>query len=411
MKTKALIISLAAMLLPSLLAAESIHVDFNAALTNTTEWTYDTLKIGNRGCYIYKSGAIINSPVYDFCITSITINVSTTDSCTRNLIIRPVGKGVSDTSLAREFSDIPKGAESDLTACWSIADQVCALKIESTTGAQNLYLNEATISGVRHVDVPAALHSDSVSGCRFSLGWTNPAGITQNKIYVSQIVEHESSGTTEAEYDFSQFSNPGGNSKEVTAEFASALPQFAGSSLIYLPAESDGVIQISKDNAKGYLVHSGFGGCSNLSIVISAKIPTASQSETFGIGYESSAGATNEFATFNLDVGFATNVVSMADVPDNVPIVFNTEGLNSRRVVHVDCLAFIRDYVPACVETNAVKTVATTGTSQTIRGLKPNSRYLVYVTAFDSEGNESAPSAPVEVETNDRELPFTIRIF
>ncbi len=403
-------VSFAALLLPALAFADSVEVTFNAALTNNTGWVYDTIKVNNKGYHIDNKGAYITSPVFDFCITSATIHVDTSDSCTRNLIISPLHEGALVKSLSRETSDIPKGSESDVTAYWNIADNVNALKIESTSGSQKLYLKFATISGVRHVDVPTGLSVTNVSGSRFTLTWTNPDSATANAVHTSRILEHPAQGNTEAEYSFAQFSNPDGNSKEITETFTNTIPSFSDSSLIYLPPNSSGMIQISRDDAKGYLVHSGFNCCSNISIVMATRIPTDDHGKEFGIGYESSTGSTNEFATFNVSVDFATNLVSMAGVPDGAPIIFNTQGSNSKRVVHVDYLSFVRNYMPAYVETNETARLTTTSSYATVKGLKPNSHYVVYVTAFDGDGNESAPSEPIEVWTSDKNLPFTISI-
>jgi len=410
MKTALLLALFTAMLLSEQTFADSVSVTFDTALTNETAWTYDTLKCGNNGYYVYKSGACITSPVYDFCITSIAIHVSTSASCTRNLITSPVDEGSVVTSLAREFTDIPKGSESDVTACWSVADNVSALKIESTTGANTLYLLSATICGVPYVSAPANVSVTNIMGTCFTISWTNTdASAASNAVYAYKLTAHPAEGVVETAYDFDQFSNSTGNAKETTDAFTNAIPAFTGSSLIYLPTNSSSVIQISKDSTKGCLVHSGFESCSNLSIAIVTKIPTSSQASTFGIGY-STAGSTNEFTTFEMGTSFTTNIVSMAEVPDNAPIIFNTQGSNSKRVVHVDYLAFIRDYVPAYVKTNDVPKKITIGNVATIKGLKENSKYLVYVTALDADGNESAPSETIEVETNDKGLPLVIRV-
>ena len=144
------------------------------------------------------------------------------------------------------------------------------------------------------------------------------------------------------EYDFAAFANASGNSVNCTDDFTNRLPAFAGSSLIYLPARSAGVIQISKDDSKGYLVHSEFDGCAGLSLLISLKIPTDSQRTPFGIGYEESPGVTNEFAQLPMEIDFKTNTVSLSSVPDGVPIIFNTRGGKAKRRVQIDYLAFVR---------------------------------------------------------------------
>ena len=81
-----------------------------------------------------------------------------------------------------------------------------------------------------------------------------------------------------------------------------------------------------------------------------------------------------------------------------------------KRRILIDHLAFARDYSPASISTNLVQTVFTTGNTARVRGLSPSADYLVTVTAFDAEGNESSPSEPLAVTTNGEAIPFSIRI-
>ncbi len=400
------------LVLPVSLAAATRLVDFNAALTNEAGWTYsEGVNCNSSGLYyVKKAPALVTSPQFDFAITSMTIRVHTTGSCTRNLIVTPIRHGLPLAHHAREFTGILQNADSELSVAWPIADQADGVELKSTKGAQNLYLLSAAISGVRHVAAPTNLHADGIYGRSLTISWTNPEEAVGNIVYTSRIRTYPRQGTTEAEYDFSQFSNQSGNPMEITADFTSEIPSFSGSSLVYLPARSAAAIQISRDSEKGYLVHRGFSDCSNMSVIVSCRVPTDEHGKTFGIGYVSATGTTNEFAAFSMSTSYTTNAVSATGVPDGAPIIFNTQGSASKRVVRIDYIAFIRDYIPARTTTNAVPAVYTAASPATVQGLKPDSLYTIYVTAVDSEGNESPPSERVEIQTSSRELPFTIRL-
>jgi hypothetical protein len=261
------------------------------------------------------------------------------------------------------------------------------------------------------IDAPTNLQADNIRGTRCDLSWTNPENAVSNRIEVSEIVEIGTSGGSILEYDFNDFTNNSGSATDITDDFTNAIPAFAGSSLIRLPANTNGIIQVSKDTAKGYLVHSGFADYSSMSLAMSIRRPTSDHGKTFGIGYLSAEGTTNEFATFSLEVEFRTNTVSLASVPANASIILNTQGANSKRVVYIDYMAFIGDSLSTDLSTNLVKTAfVTNSTMYCARDLSPRTQYIARITAFDADGNESDSSEPLLVSTASAELPFTVRI-
>lgn len=400
MKKTTLTAALASLLAPSLLSA-AVGVTFDATLTNTTDWVYNSdIKNNNTGYYVAGHSAMITSPRFDFAITSVVLKVKTTGSCTRNLIISAFNPETSATNLSQTFENIPQGEDClEISAAWKASQKVTAIAVESNKGAQNLYFLSATISGVPLIDPPDGLAAPVVKRDGFTLRWDNPDGAVSNRVEIFEIVPGKDDKGDSVEYDFSTFRNDTGNARDATDEFTNSIPAFAGSSLIRLPANSAGMIQISKDDTKGYLVHSGFADFSGMSLTVSARIPTDSQGKTFGIGYIAADGATNEVASLPLSLDFVTNTVSLADVPQLAPIIFNTQGANSKRIVHVDYLAF--SDTSACVPpaTNIVASFTTTSRTGTCRGLNRGTNYLVRVSAFDAEGNESDFSDPLAVRT------------
>ena len=408
--TGKLAVALAALLAPAILIAETTNVTFDAALTNETGWVYiGNIKSNKEGdYYINGQGATIISPCYNFAITSIVLHISTSASCNRNLIISSYDNVTS--SLSHEFTDIPKGTTSDVTATWNISDHVRSLAITSTIGAQNLYFYSAVISGVPIIDAPTNLQADDIKGTRFRLSWTNPENAVSNRIEVSEIVEIETSGGSVLEYDFNDFTNNNDSSKDITDDFTNSIPAFTGSTLIRLPAHTNGIIQISKYNTRGYLLHSGFADYSNMSLIVSLKIPTTDNGKSFGVSYLAEDGSTNQFAKIDMGTEFKTNTVSLTSVPSYAPLVFNTDGIGiNDRIVYVDYMAFTGASAGNAA-TNVVATLFTAGSPMTMRRLSPSADYLVTVTAFDAEGNESSPSEPLLVSTTGTELPFTVRI-
>lgn len=401
MKTAFHLVALAALLIPSLLFASTIDVTFDAALTNATGWVYSSdIKCNGIGYYVGGHNAKISSPRLGFAVTSVVLRVKTTNSCTRNLVVSALNPETSATDLSQTFENIPKGEDClEITAAWKASQKVTAIAVESNKGAQNLYFLSATISGVPLIDPPDGLAAPVVKRDEFTLRWVNPDGAVSNRVEIFEVQPGKDDKGDSVEYDFSDFRNDTGNARDATDEFTNSIPAFAGSSLIRLPANSSGTIQISKDDTKGYLVHSGFADFSGMSLTVSARIPTDSQGKTFGIGYIAADGATNEVASLPLSLDFTTNTVSLADVPPRSPIIFNTQGANSKRIVHVDYLAFTD--TSACVppSTNLVVSFFATAPTVARKGLRPGADYLVRVSAFDAGGNESDFSDPLAVRT------------
>ena len=253
--------------------AETASVVFDAALTNGTDWTYsDKVKSSGKGYYFSALGAAAKSPRFDFAITSTTVTVSLTPSCTRNLVISPLSAdGDAVAALSRSFTP-SSNQVSHVVATWNAEERVRSIIIETTSGGQNLYLLSAEIDGAALVSPPTDLRVDQVSGTGAVLSWTNPTGAVSNRIDIGTVAVVEEPPEP-VEYDFNGFSNQTGQAVDATDEFVRSLPAFAGSSVVYLPTNSHGVVQVSKDNTKGYLVHSGFADSSNRNIVVSLKIP------------------------------------------------------------------------------------------------------------------------------------------
>lgn len=415
MSTKKHLVAFAAQLVPAILFATSINVTFDTALTNATaatQWEYSEKILisqdGGEHIYFKSLNSFITLRECSLNITSVVLRLSCSNSNPpRRLYITTEA---SDSQQTQNVTKENKIEEQQFFFPAYTAVRSFKIILEGSTNTGSWHLYSAVISGVPLIEAPTNLQSDEIKGTRCRLSWENPENAVSNRIDVSRIINQKMAGEVLAEYDFSALTNSGGKSIDRTADFIAQYPNFAGSSLIYTPAHTAGNIQISTDDQKGFLVHAGLSDCSAVTLLLSLKIPNNEQGMVFGIGYETTAGTTNEVAAIPMDLEFKTNRVSLAEIPSGTPIIFNTQGANSKRRVIIDYLAFIRDYSPASVSTNLVKTVLTTGNAATIRGLSPNSSYIASITAFDADGNESEPSEPISFMTNGAELPLVIKL-
>jgi len=401
-------VAFAALPVPMILSAISANVTFDAALTNTTEWTYSSdVKHNATGYYTAGHGARIASPAFAFAITSVVLHVKTTSSCTRNLVVSSYDPATSATRLSRTFPAIPKGADDAVVAAaWEAFDQVRAVSIESTEGAQNLYFLSAALSGVPIVEAPAGLRTSDISGTRCRLAWTNPENAASNRVDVSKITRPAEGSSVERKYDFGEFSN-GGDTSQQTERIVSTYPDLDGV-MLCLPTNSTGQIQLSSRDDKGILSIRGFESCKGLRLELVARhYDHVDEVKSVSVGYVRD-GATNDFASVELTGEFSRSSVSLADVPDDARIVLNNSGNKKYHRVIIDELSFVRDHA---VETNLVKTAFAAGTTTcSVKGLVPRTQYVARATAFDADGNESAPSDPTSFTTDDAALPLVLTL-
>lgn len=425
--TGKLVVTFAALLAPAILIAETTNVTFNAALTNAMGWTYsDKILFSNEGGehpYFRTIDSYIESQQFNFNVTSITIRLScTSTNATRHLHIGPTSDiGQQTTNVAGK--DKQESQTFLFDAASNMRSFLILLKGSSTTGNWHLY--SAAISGVPLVAPPADAQATDISGTRFALSWTNPENAVSNRITVSRIVQHEAEGTALAEYDFEKFSNSGGNPIDITGDFTNGIPAFAGSSLIYLPTNSEGIIQISSGKQQGSLIcdfassREALDEVANVSMLVSAKKHSTDVAGAWNLKATQFDDDDNTSHTTNVVLG-STFPLSPYTIQIKNPAACKSITLRpsdttagNRRIL-IDTIAFIRDYVPAYVETNIVRSIIVhatgTGAGTTIRSLAPNTDYLISISAFDAEGNESGPSEPLAVTTNDEAIPFSIRI-
>ena len=410
MSTKKHLVAFAALLFPAILFAISTNVTFNAALTNATEWTYsDDVKISSepdKHVFFNTLRSFIQSPEYPFIITSIEITLScSSTNVTRRLQV------TSSTGTSLQTENVTSKEKKEVQSfLFDRADCVRSFNISlegsHQTGSWHIY--SAVISGVPIIEAPTNLQTNDVKGTRCNLSWVNPENAVSNKIEVSQVVWHEESGSVEREYNFDEFSN-GGDKEQQTEKILAAYPDLEGF-VLCLPTNSTGQIQISNSGSKGVLSFPGFESCNNLYLKLLAKHYNHADEATFvSIGFVQDK-TTNDFTTVELTTELTKSFTSLTNVPSNARIVINNSGKATNHRVIIDHLAFVRDYSPASVSTNLVKTVFATGNTTTIRGLSPYSSYIASITAFDAEGNESEPSEPISFMTNGAEMPLVIRL-
>lgn len=402
----------------------TLEVEFTENLTNETEWVYtDKTKTSSDGkLYISsKDGVSVISPTFDFAITSVTVVAyHSSDNPVRRLFAVPIsGNDISDgmTDLKREITP-RNGKNQDAVACsWNKENHIQAIKFHMEEGTSgNIYLLSAKILGVSIPYPPENLEAARVGGKQIFIKWRNSETVAGNKVRVYKASWNDESFETVKSYDFNAegFQNKG-NNDEITANLLiESYPDFAGSTLIYLPTNSVGQIQISNNKNRGVLKHKGFENYNLLCVDMTVRkyftsketeengstvIKENEDDDTMTVGYEYPAGTTNVFKTVNLEKDFKREIIPLNGVPADAPILFNASGNKTNHRVIIDEIKFIKNYSPAGERLDLVQETNISGSKIRLSNLERNTDYVIRVAAADANGKESE-SAELRVKTS-----------
>jgi hypothetical protein len=447
MKRTLLPVALAALLAPAPLSAERIPVDIEALASATSQFSGASRTAVINGWTImdtdsYSDTAInirinrnvadeyIDSPVFAHAITSIELKLKSSAQSDRRLAFIPVydGLATTDTALWSRCDYSPnKDTYVARTNYFPLSANVRAFRmaLDDGGGSTGWGVSEMTIvtTDTDPIAPPTSLQASEVKGRRFTLSWECTVSSASNRIDVFQTIRHEETGSTLAEYDFLAFTNTG---KNASARFDKATlqiepyPEFSGTN-VYAAGNSTGVVQISNPDAQGWLrynldsVRDSLDSAVNAFLSISAKQHQTDMSSNWklAVSQVSSDGTTNRTDAIAINGEFPASPFSIQiDRPDTCRAIVMrpSDSTKKNRRILVDSIAIVKDYSPATVETNLVKSVFVARSPATVRGLSPGTEYLVSVSAFDADGNESMPSDPLRVETSDEGVPLSVRI-
>ena len=372
----------------------------------------------------------IDSPVFAQAITRIELKLKSSAQADRRLAFIPVydGTATTDKSLWSLCDYSPnKDTYVARTNHFPLSANVHAFRmaLDDGGGSTGWGVSEMTIvtTDTDSISPPTSLQAGEIKGMRFTLSWEGTASSASNRIDVFQTIRHEETGSTLAEYDFLAFTNTG---KNASARFDKATlqiepyPEFSGTN-VYAAGNSTGVVQISSTDAQGWLRYNldsarvSLDSAVNVFLSISAKQHQTDMSSNWklAVSQVSSDGTTNRTDAIAINGEFPASPFSIQiDRPDTCrAIVMHPSGSTKKnRRILVDSIAIVKDYSPATVETNLVKSVFAARSPATVRGLSPGTEYLVSVSAFDAEGNGSKPSDLIAVTTGDEGVPLSVRI-
>lgn len=409
--------------------AERLQIDIAALAASTNQYTSENKVATTNGWTLFaidsyagkpnirlsEKGDYLFSPTFSQRVLSIELKVKSSSLSGRRLAFIPIYDGVpsEDATLWSLCNYSPnKDTYVAQTNFFPRAADVRSFKMtfDGGGGSTGWGVSEMTIvtDDTPVLTPPTNLSASHIKGTRSNLSWENPENAVSNKIEVAEVAWHEESGDKVIRHTFDEFSNKG-DTKDKTEHIVEKYPDLSDSILLCYPTNSAGQIQISQESNKGILVHKGLDSYYKMSLSLRLR-RYQGDNDSMSVQWIASNGSTNDLKTVSLSDNFTTEVIALSDVDPDAPLVLNALGNKNKHRIIIDEMSFIRDYSPASVSTNLVKTVFSTGNAARITGLSPNSSYVVSVSAFDEDGNESKQSELISFMTGSEELPFIIRL-
>ncbi len=418
------------LLAPAFLLADSTSVTFDSALTNATgsaRWTYSEKILlsqeGGEHVYFKSMGSFVSSPEHLFNITSVVLRLKcSSTNPTRWLYVR------AGTGDSRQASRVAQGDKIEtqhfhFPATSAVRSFTMVLAGQESTGNWHVY--SAAISGVPVVATPAGVRADGTRGTCSDLSWTNPGNAVSNRIDVSQVVRKEVCGTTLDEYDFMAFAHAAATPRDCYDKGSLQVheyPAFSGTNVYRAASNSTGIVQISSGDCQGYLrydfpsIRETLDEAARVSLLVSAKKHATDISTVrwkLLVAQVDDGGTTNKTDEIDLSGEFPPTPVSVPVIQPRTcqAIVMKpSDGAKTGRRILIDYMAFVNTGPTTVCETNLVQTAFATGsTTYSVRGLGHRTEYVAKVTAFDADGNVSAPSEPISFTTSES-MPFVVKL-
>lgn len=370
-------------------------VRFDAALTNSTEWTYSSLESNSNGYALKSQDSLVESPEFWFCVTSVVLDVTATAASTRSVVISPAVPENAHAGDASVTFTPAQGTDSTCTAAWDASLRVrsfsiSATKGSATTGKGNIYLKSATIRGVALLEEPSSLLADAAKYNRVTLCWENPDGASAVDVEIEKDISVPFPGQEPFQCDFAEISNYGGNPLNLADghdRLHAAYGELAGHN-VFAPTNTSGVVQLGSTSDGGWLLFSGVESYKSAKLVVRArKYPgdaaIRNKMPVFGI----CEGVTNELGRIELSDEMEDHVLDISELQDGTQLLVRSAPASNGSYsgngrVQLAFMGVAASYAKS----------ATVGSSCRIRlvDLSPKTRYVWRARCRDESGNVSS---------------------
>lgn len=283
------------------------------------------------------------------------------------------------------------------------------LKLEGSGQTGNWGIGGLSVIMADPVETPTGLCVLHTGATRVELAWTNGYSTVSNEMTITRFVASDAGETTLFECGFDNFSAAGN-----PALCIDRLPPELSGELIYSPANTNSICQISSGDKRGVLLHEGFADYAGIVLRLSIMRYRSDYAKTKIRWTDGST--TNDFAVIDLMDVFTVVDVALEGIPGGARIMIGDDTAQGSRRVWLDSMAFvragsIREEVVGVKAFPAPSGPFEAGTMDVgFPRLAPETSYRVYLRAYNQEGDVSSGSVQVDFTTA-KPIPSVFRLF
>ena len=302
-------------------------VRFDAALTNSTGWTYASVPSYAEGYALNSLNSLVESPEFAFCATSVVLVVSATAGSTRSVVLRPVAAELPEAGGVCVTNTPAQGTDSTIVAAWDESMYVRSFSVSATKGQGLVYLKSAAVFGAPLLAAPSNTWADAGRYDRVTLRWENPGGGMTAEVEAEKDLSTPFFAHEPFQCDFAMISNSGANPIRLADEdekLHKAYGELTGENVL-APTNSSGVVQLGTTSSGGWLLFSGVESYASAKLVVRARKhrgdpASRNKMPVFGI-YE---GVTNELGRVELSDEMADHVLDVAGLPGGTRLLLRS---------------------------------------------------------------------------------------
>ena len=259
------------------------------------------------------------------------------------------------------------------------------------------------------VETPTGLCVLRPGATRVELAWTNSYTTVSNEMTITRFVASDAGETTLFECGFDNFSAAGN-----PALCIDRLPPELSGELIYSPANTNSICQISSGDKRGVLLHEGFADYAGIVLRLCIMRYRSDYAKTKIRWTDGST--TNDFAVIDLMDVFTVVDVALEGIPGGARIMIGDDTAQGSRRVWLDSMVFvragsIREEVVGVKAFPAPSGPFEAGTMDVgFPRLASETSHRVYLRAYNQEGDVSSGSVQVDFTTA-KPIPSVFRLF
>lgn len=254
-KTALALLALGACAIFSAAVADVMHVDFNPALTNGTDWTYSETGVSysnNKKCLTLKGSGEITSPEFvGIAITNITLYVDfATEKSKPDIKLSPITSG---ENIIMGYSMVANANREILSNhCWNASEKVTGFRIWSNKNNSGVHLYAADIAYVSYAPYNLSVVERYRNALR--IAWRSHFEVQSTKLTLYRNDITPESYSKLAEWDFSGVDAPSRTPRLTEDGFLDRFPGLSGLNIYYPNKDlNNGSIQIGTTGKTGYL--------------------------------------------------------------------------------------------------------------------------------------------------------------